>query len=255
MIPQLRARLFPAPRLAETVTRKVPQRRTALDIEEAYQTRDDIIFLENLHPSLRSQKQWRITNKHTEQQQIVPLPNQRLHSSPSMTTQTLPQTPHLNPSEEVGPNIATSVHRTSQLQTSSIKPTSTKNSSKSQPEDHSPYLSKIALSHQTPFQKKVLTLLCQVPRGEHTTYAALAKHLSSSPRAVGNALRNNPFAPQVPCHRVLASDGRIGGFKGSWGRKGKEGANDGQKRSLLKGEGVRFDSGGRVVGRAWDAFR
>jgi methylated-DNA-[protein]-cysteine S-methyltransferase len=172
-----------------------------------------------------------------------------------MTTQTLLQIPHLNPSEEVGPNIATSVHRTSQLQTSSIKPTSTKNASKSQPEDLSPYLSKIALSHQTPFQKKVLTLLCQVPRGEHTTYAALAKHLSSSPRAVGNALRNNPFAPQVPCHRVLASDGRIGGFKGSWGRKGKEGANDGQKRSLLKGEGVRFDSGGRVVGRAWDAFR
>jgi methylated-DNA-[protein]-cysteine S-methyltransferase len=83
----------------------------------------------------------------------------------------------------------------------------------------------------------------------------MAKQLSSSPRAVGNALRNNPFAPQVPCHRVLASDGTIGGFKGSWGRNGKEGLNDGLKKSLLKGEGVRFDSRGRVVGRIWDTFR
>lgn len=83
----------------------------------------------------------------------------------------------------------------------------------------------------------------------------MSKHLSSSPRAVGNALKKNPFAPQVPCHRVLASDGNIGGYKGSWGRKGKEGLNDGQKRALLEREGVRFDSTGKVVGRVWDAFR
>jgi methylated-DNA-[protein]-cysteine S-methyltransferase len=83
----------------------------------------------------------------------------------------------------------------------------------------------------------------------------MAKHLSSSPRAVGNALKNNPFAPQVPCHRVLASGGSIGGFKGSWGRNGKEGLNDWQKKSLLKEEGVRFDSSGRAIGPVWDAFR
>ncbi|RFU34549.1 hypothetical protein B7463_g1796, partial [Scytalidium lignicola] len=122
------------------------------------------------------------------------------------------------------------------------------------PEDLTPYLKKIALSHKTAFQKRVLTLLCQVPRGQFTTYAAMAKHLSSSPRAIGNVMRNNPFAPQVPCHRMLASDGRIGGFQGSWGRGGKEGLNDGKKRELLRREGVKFDGKGKVLGRVWDDF-
>jgi methylated-DNA-[protein]-cysteine S-methyltransferase len=122
-------------------------------------------------------------------------------------------------------------------------------------EDLTPYLKKIALSHKTPFQKKVLWVLCQVPRGRYTTYAAISKHLSSSPRAVGNAIRNNPFAPQVPCHRVLASGGGIGGFHGSWGRKGQEGLNDGLKRRMLREEGVRFDGSGRAVGSVWEGFR
>jgi O-6-methylguanine DNA methyltransferase len=122
-------------------------------------------------------------------------------------------------------------------------------------DDLTPYLQKIALCHKTVFQKRVLTTLCQVPPGKYTTYAAISKHLSSSPRAVGNALKNNPFAPMVPCHRVLASDGSIGGFQGSWGRKGEEGKNDGKKRDLLRREGVRFDGRGRVVGRPWVGFR
>ena len=122
-------------------------------------------------------------------------------------------------------------------------------------EDLTPYLKKIALCDKTSFQKKVLTVLCQVPRGRYTTYAAISKHLSSSPRAVGNALKNNPFAPQVPCHRVLASGGGIGGFHGSWGRNGKEGLNDDKKRKLLRDEGVKFDGKGRVVGTAWDGFK
>lgn len=126
---------------------------------------------------------------------------------------------------------------------------------KDQPEDLTPYLKKIALCHKTSFQKKVLTVLCQVPRGRYTTYAAISKHLSSSPRAVGNALKNNPFAPHVPCHRVLASGGGIGGFKGSWGRNGEEGLNDHKKRKLLRDEGVMFDAKGMVVGRVWEEFR
>lgn len=87
-------------------------------------------------------------------------------------------------------------------------------------------LTLISNSSKTPFQKRVLSLLCQIPPGHYTTYGLLSTHLSSSPRAVGNALRNNPFAPEVPCHRVLATGGGIGGFGGSWGKGGKEGLND-----------------------------
>ena len=121
-------------------------------------------------------------------------------------------------------------------------------------EDFTPWLKKIALSEKTSFQKQVLTLLCQVPRGKYTTYGAMSKHLSSSPRAVGNALRNNPFAPHVPCHRVLASGGGLGGFHGSWGRNGKGGLHDDKKRKLLREEGVRFDGKGKVVGSPWEGF-
>ncbi|KAH7336353.1 methylated-DNA--cysteine S-methyltransferase [Rhexocercosporidium sp. MPI-PUGE-AT-0058] len=126
--------------------------------------------------------------------------------------------------------------------------------STSEKEDLTPYLKKIALSSKTTFQKRVLTTLCQVPRGRYTTYGSIAKHLSSSARAVGNALRNNPFAPQVPCHRVLATGGGLGGFHGSWGRKGEEGLHDEKKRKLLREEGVKFDGRGRVVGGPWEGF-
>ncbi|KAL6715895.1 hypothetical protein ACLMJK_006856 [Lecanora helva] len=87
----------------------------------------------------------------------------------------------------------------------------------------------------TPFRQRVLRSLCAIPRGSFTTYAALATHLESSPRAVGNALRNNPFAPEVPCHRVVATGGGIGGFGGEWGEGGRW---CGEKVGLLRGEGV-----------------
>lgn len=112
---------------------------------------------------------------------------------------------------------------------------------------------KIANSRSSPFQKRVLSALLQVPKGQYTTYGILAKYLGSSARAVVSGIRNNPFAPQVPCHCVLASGGGIGGFKGSWGRNGKKGLND-EKRALLRKEGVKFDGLGRVVGRPWEGF-
>ncbi|KAE8453525.1 hypothetical protein EG329_010386 [Mollisiaceae sp. DMI_Dod_QoI] len=127
-------------------------------------------------------------------------------------------------------------------------------SGKGKEEDLKPWLKKIALSDKTSFQKNVLTALCQVPKGKYTTYGALSAHLSSSPRAVGNALRNNPFAPQVPCHRVLASGGGLGGFQGSWGKNGKEGLYDDKKIKLLREEGVMFDGRGKVVGQPWTGF-
>lgn len=103
----------------------------------------------------------------------------------------------------------------------------------------------------TPFRKRLYITLFSVPRGEYTTYAAIAKHLGSVARAVGNGMRNNPFAPEVPCHRVLASDGTLGGFCGDWGPEGKHAA---KKLKLLGEENVKFDSRGKVKGPLWDRF-
>lgn len=114
-------------------------------------------------------------------------------------------------------------------------------------------LDRIARSNRTQFEKRVWTALCQVPKGHVTTYAILAKHLKSSPRAVGNALRRNPFAPQVPCHRVVATGGALGGFKGKWPRNG-EGITLDEKRTLLRKEGIKIDSSGRVLGSPFVAF-
>lgn len=79
-----------------------------------------------------------------------------------------------------------------------------------------------------------------------TTYGTLAKILDSSPRAVGGALRTNPYAPKVPCHRVIASDGYVGGFKGDW-EKAPSGVNQCMKLQLLKEEGVEFTTEGKLV--------
>lgn len=95
----------------------------------------------------------------------------------------------------------------------------------------------------TPFRRRVYLALLDVPRGRVTTYGALARRIGCrSAQAVGQALKNNPFAPRVPCHRVVASDGSLGGFCGV--REGKEIM---RKRRLLESEGVRFSSDGKVV--------
>ncbi|KAI1613410.1 6-O-methylguanine DNA methyltransferase [Exophiala viscosa] len=98
----------------------------------------------------------------------------------------------------------------------------------------------------TEFQERVYTYLLSIPPGRVTTYAHIAKTLSTSPRAVGGALRNNPYAPDVPCHRVIASDGYIGGFKGEW-TKAPSGVNQSMKLRLLRDEGVEFDGEGRLL--------
>ena len=63
-------------------------------------------------------------------------------------------------------------------------------------------------------------------------------------------MRTNPFAPEVPCHRVLAADGSLGGYKGEW-RVSKHIGNGSfrdEKRLRLKDEGVLFDEVGRAKG-------
>ncbi len=89
----------------------------------------------------------------------------------------------------------------------------------------------------TEFQKKVYEIVKKVPRGKVTTYKAIALKLNSSPRAVGQALKVNPYSfanhGNVPCHRVIMSNGKIGGFGGNNQRSIKK------KIELLNKEGYK----------------
>ncbi|MEW5955653.1 MAG: MGMT family protein [Candidatus Micrarchaeota archaeon] len=73
-----------------------------------------------------------------------------------------------------------------------------------------------------PFSQRVLELCARVSRGKVTTYSEIAKALGKpkAARAVGNALNKNPFAPRIPCHRVVRGSGETGGYAG--GRVEKE---------------------------------
>jgi methylated-DNA-[protein]-cysteine S-methyltransferase len=63
------------------------------------------------------------------------------------------------------------------------------------------------------FSERCYSLLRKVPKGKVTTYKALAMALNTyAYRAVGNAMHRNPHAPTVPCHRVVSSSGKLGGF-------------------------------------------
>ena len=89
------------------------------------------------------------------------------------------------------------------------------------------------------FNEQVWKLMTRIPRGKVTTYGQIAKKLHTKAyRAVGNACRQNPYAPRVPCHRVVKSDGTIGGFGGR--TKGKTVEN---KINLLRKERVKVRDG------------
>jgi methylated-DNA-[protein]-cysteine S-methyltransferase len=94
----------------------------------------------------------------------------------------------------------------------------------------------------TAFEEKVYDAVRLVPRGRVTTYALLGKAIGCrSSQAIGQALRRNPFAPGVACHRIIRSDLSIGGFGGE-----NEGAEIQRKLRLLKAEGVFFKEGALV---------
>jgi methylated-DNA-[protein]-cysteine S-methyltransferase len=88
-----------------------------------------------------------------------------------------------------------------------------------------------------PFHQRVYALARQMAPGETMTYGEMARRLGDpgAARAVGQALGHNPFAPVVPCHRILAADGRPGGFSASGGAR--------TKLRLLEIEGARFGGG------------
>ena len=84
----------------------------------------------------------------------------------------------------------------------------------------------------TKFQLRVWSYLKKIPRGSVKTYAQVARAIGKplAVRAVANAIGKNPFAPKIPCHRVIRSDGTLGGYSGKGGLK--------TKIFLLKKEGV-----------------
>ena len=86
----------------------------------------------------------------------------------------------------------------------------------------------------THFQILVWKELLKIPVGQTKTYKEIAVAIGkpNSSRAVANACAQNPYAPEVPCHRVIRSDGNIGGYSGDGGIK--------KKMQLLKSENFKF---------------
>ena len=86
----------------------------------------------------------------------------------------------------------------------------------------------------TVFQKKVWAALMKIKKGKTITYKELSKKIGKplAVRAVANAVGSNPCAPHIPCHRVVRSDGSLGGYSGKGGIK--------TKIKLLRREGVLF---------------
>ena len=84
----------------------------------------------------------------------------------------------------------------------------------------------------TPFQKIVWNALQDIPRGQVITYKELAARIGrpTSVRAVANAVGKNPIVPDIPCHRVIRSDGTLGGYSAPGGVD--------VKKRLLEEEGV-----------------
>ncbi len=89
-----------------------------------------------------------------------------------------------------------------------------------------------AMKSHSSFYQAVWKACYEIPKGEVRTYGWIAKRIGKpkAARAVGMALGKNPFAPTVPCHRVVGADGRLTGYSGAGGVA--------KKRRMLKAEGV-----------------
>ena len=106
---------------------------------------------------------------------------------------------------------------------------------------------KVTLLMVTEFQHRVYEVVKRIPAGSVATYASVAREIDCGcPRAVGQALKRNPFAPRVPCHRVVCTDGRLGGFAGR-----TDGPQIERKQRLLEKEGVSVRNGRVVKAPFW----
>lgn len=83
--------------------------------------------------------------------------------------------------------------------------------------------------------KDVYNLVCQIPKGRVSTYGAIASVLGNprASRAVGRILNKNPYLVDIPCHRIVRSDGRVGGYAGGVEKKAR----------ILESEGVQVRAG------------
>ena len=96
------------------------------------------------------------------------------------------------------------------------------------------------------FADEVYRLTQQVPKGKVTTYGEIARAMGTKAyRAVGQALHVNPYAPHVPCHRVVASDGSLHGF--AHGLK--------KKAEMLQQEGIEVSRGKIDLSQCLFTFR
>jgi len=96
--------------------------------------------------------------------------------------------------------------------------------------------------NKTDFERDVLIETFTIPRGKVSTYKQVAIRIGrpNAYRAVGNALHKNPYAPIIPCHRVVRSDGGFGGPK----------TNANKRRQLLKNEGIPIKNGIVIISDA-----
>lgn len=85
------------------------------------------------------------------------------------------------------------------------------------------------------FEILVLLEVYKIPKGETRTYSQIASAIGhkNAYRAVGSVVRKNPFAPEIPCHRVVRKDGQIGNYSGKGGKDGK--------RKMLMEEGANLE--------------
>jgi methylated-DNA-[protein]-cysteine S-methyltransferase len=90
------------------------------------------------------------------------------------------------------------------------------------------------LEKEMSFNQKVWAITARIPRGRVISYGDIARILGTRAyRAVGNALNKNPYAPAVPCHRVVGADGKLTGFASGLAKKER----------MLKSEGIAISRG------------
>ncbi|MFA5974795.1 MAG: MGMT family protein [Elusimicrobiota bacterium] len=105
------------------------------------------------------------------------------------------------------------------------------------------------MKNYSPFYQKVWKACSKIPRGQTRTYGQLAKAIGhpGAARAVGQALAANPFAPRVPCHRVVCTDGSLGGYSAPGGVH--------KKRLLLRREWSSLGKRGVPLSSPFDSLR